>query len=277
MSRRKLLVATDFTEVAECAINHAAYTAKATNSEVWLIHIISSEDDRTEAERRLEDEIKLVKSIHYDIPVETVVRIGSIFEDIKGFAEEIHASLIFMGTHGMSGMQFLTGSNALKVVKESQVPFIIVQEKLMKDGGYDDIIVPVTLDASTKQKFAFAAALGSYFSATIHLVTAYEPDEDYGHRVKLNLKYASKFFSERNVEHTITHGKHSGGKFADEIADLGKKINADLITIMNMSDLGIFNILGSQLEQRLITNKEKIPVLLVNPKDSTVYSGVFAG
>ena len=46
---------------------------------------------------------------------------------------------------------------------------------------------------------------------------------------------------------------------------------------MNMSDLGIFSRLGSQLEQRLVTNKEKIPVLLVNPKDSTVYSGVFAG
>ena len=277
MSRRKLLVATDFTEVAECAINHAAYTAKATNSEVWLMHIIADESERSEAERRLDDEVKLVKKVHFDIPVETVVRAGNIYEDIKGFAEEIHASLIFMGTHGMSGMQFITGSNALKVVKESQVPFIIVQEKQIKEGGYDDIIVPVTLDASTKQKFAFAAALGSYFNATIHLITAYESDEDYGHRVKLNLKYASKFFSERKVEHTITHGKHSGGKFADEIAELGKEINADLITIMNMSDLGIFSRLGSQLEQRLVTNKEMIPVLLVNPKDSTVYSSVFAG
>lgn len=277
MSRRKLLVATDFTKVAECAINHAAYTAKATNSEVWLIHIIADESDRSEAERKLEDEIKLVKEISPDLVVETVVRAGSIFEDIKGFAEEIHASLIFMGTHGMKGMQFITGSNALKVVKESQVPFIVVQEKLMKEGGYDDIIVPVTLDSATKQKFAYAAALGSYFGATIHLITAYEPDEDYGHRVKLNLKYASKYFSEREVKHTITHGKHSGGKFADEIAELGREKNADLITIMNLSELGIFNRLGSQLEQRVITNAEKIPVLVVNPKDSTVYSGVFAG
>ncbi len=277
MSKKKILVATDFTKVAECAINHAAYTAKATNSEVWLIHIISDEDQRSEAERKLDQEIRLVKEIHFDIPVETVVRSGNIYDDIKGFAEEIHASLIFMGTHGMKGMQFITGSNALKVVKESQVPFIIVQEKLMKEGGYDDIIVPITLDSSTKQKFAYAAALGSYFNATIHLITAYEPDEDYGQRVKLNLKYASNFFSERDVKHTITHGKHSGAKFGDEIAEIGKEKNADLITVMNMSDIGIFNRLGSQLEQRVITNKEKIPVLVVNPKDSTVYSGVFAG
>ncbi|MGB0166140.1 MAG: universal stress protein [Luteibaculum sp.] len=277
MSKKKLLVATDFTPVAECAINHAAYTAKATESEVWLIHIIADESDRSEAERKLDEQVALVKAIGNKIPVETVVRSGNIYDDIKGFAEEIHASLIFMGTHGMKGMQFITGSNALKVVKESQVPFIIVQEKLMKDGGYDDIVVPITLDSTTKQKFAYAAALGSYFNATIHLITAYEPDEDYGHRVKLNLKYASKFFTERDVKHTINYSQQSGTKFADEIAELGREKNADLITIMNMSDMGIFNRLGSQLEQRVITNKEKIPVLIVNPKDSTVYSGVFSG
>ena len=51
-----------------------------------------------------------------------------------------------MGTHGASRWQKITGSNALKVITNSPVPFIIVQEKLIQDSGYDHIVVPLDLN-----------------------------------------------------------------------------------------------------------------------------------
>ena len=80
------------------------------------------------------------------------VRVGNIFEDIGDFAAEHHAQLIFMGTHGAHGWQHVTGSHALKVVTHSSVPFVIVQEKEVKDTGYDDIVVPLDFNKETKQK-----------------------------------------------------------------------------------------------------------------------------
>ena len=57
-----------------------------------------------------------------------------------------------MGTHGASRWQQIIGSRALKVITSSPVPFILVQEKLMNDTGYDHIVVPLDLNFETKQK-----------------------------------------------------------------------------------------------------------------------------
>jgi hypothetical protein len=67
--------------------------------------------------------------------VTPVVRVGSVYEDIGDAAAEIDADLIIMGTHGMRGMQFITGSRALRVITSSSVPFVVVQERPIKEGA----------------------------------------------------------------------------------------------------------------------------------------------
>ena len=276
MSQKKILVPTDFTEVAENAIAHAGNMASAINGSVLLLHIIENEDERASAEQKLIEEIKIVKDINANLEVDTLVRTGNIFDDIVGVAKENHAHLIFMGTHGMKGMQFLTGSNALKVVTGSNVPFIIVQDREYNEGGYDDIIVPITLDKKTKQKLVNVANMARYFNSKVHIIAADESDEFLRNQVRRNLKYAENYFEEIGVEYSTTLCKKSGSKYAKAVLELAKEKNADLISVMNMSDTGIFSLLGSQLEQDLITNELKIPVMLVNPKNTSVNTSVFS-
>ena len=45
-------------------------------------------------------------------------------------------------------------------------------------------------------------------------------------------------------------------------------MEADLITIMNLSRGNIFGVLGVPYEQEVITNEPMIPVMLVNPRDT---------
>jgi nucleotide-binding universal stress UspA family protein len=276
MDTKRLLVPTDFTEVAESAIQHAATTAKTIKGSIWLLHIIQSESERSKAVKRMEAEVALIHAIDNSIPVETIVREGNIFDDIANVSKEVKAHLIIMGTHGMKGLQFITGSNALKVVTNSSVPFIIVQEKLMKEDGYDDIVVPITLDKKTKQKLVNVASMARYFNSKVHIIAAEESDEFLRNQVKRNLKYAENYFQEVGVAHTTSTSTHTGSKFVKDVMALCKKTNADLISVMNMSDTGIFNLIGSHLEQELITNSEKIAVMLVNPKQTTVGVGVFS-
>ena len=47
-----------------------------------------------------------------------------------------------MGTHGMKGMQKLTGSWALKVIVKSKVPFIVVQDPPADQERYHNIVFP---------------------------------------------------------------------------------------------------------------------------------------
>ncbi len=277
MLNKRILVPTDFTGVADTAIIHATHSAKAIDGEVWLLHIVEPGADKSVANEKLQVEIDLVKSISPDTHVEVIIREGSIFEDITTCGKEIGAHLIFMGTHGVKGFkQFATGSIALKVVTGSVVPFVIVQDRPLERGGYFDIVVPMGLHKEAKQKLVNVANIARYFNSTIHIITPDEKDEFLGNTVKLNLKYTKNFFDERDIPYTVHICKHgSGTKFAHDILEYSQEINADLICIMNHHESGILNILGPSLEQVLITNEAKIPVMLVNRKSTSINVGGF--
>ncbi len=163
MNKKTFIVPHDFTPVADIALEHAIATAKPLSAQVYVLHVVSKEKGITEAEEKLNSLISSYSSAGVDlIPT---VRVGSIFEDIGEFAAEHHAELIFMGTHGAHGWQHVTGSHALKVITSSSVPFVIVQEKGIKETGYDDIVVPMDLHKETKQKLAIVANLATYFKS----------------------------------------------------------------------------------------------------------------
>ena len=69
-----------------------------------------------------------------------------IFSTIGEVATEIDANLVIMGTHGIRGMQKLTGSWALKVIVGSKAPFLVVQGPPESDQLHD-IVFPFYLIA----------------------------------------------------------------------------------------------------------------------------------
>ena len=263
MKTKTFIVPHDFTPVADVALEHAIATAKPLNAKVYVLHVVPKEKDMAEAETKLNAVISAHSASGADlIPY---VRLGSIFEEIGDFATEHHAEIIFMGTHGAHGWQHITGSHALKVVTNSTVPFVIVQEKGIKESGYDDIVVPMDLNKETKQKLAIVANLAAYFKSRVHVITPDETDEFLQHQVQANIQFAQKFFSERNIEMTATLVPSSG--FDKEVVKHAVNIDADLIAIMNLHRGGILTAIGTNYEQYIITNDAKIPALIVNPID----------
>jgi nucleotide-binding universal stress UspA family protein len=264
MDRKNFIVPHDFTEVADNALRHAIATAKPLGAQIYVLHVVNKEKELREAEKMLD---KII-AVHSKENVELIpsVRLGSIFEDIGEFAAEHHAELIFMGTHGAHGWQHITGSHALKVITNSSVPFIIVQEKGIKETGYDDIVVPMDLNKETKQKLAIVANLATYFKSRVHVITPDETDEFLRHQVKANIRFANKFFSERGIEITTKLAPSSG--FDKEIVKHAVNIDADLIAIMNLNKGSFLGSIGSNYEQYIITNDAKIPALVVNPIDT---------
>jgi nucleotide-binding universal stress UspA family protein len=267
MNRKNFIVPHDFTPVADIALEHAIATAKPLNAQVFVLHVVSKEKNIKEAEEKLNAVIANFST--YGVDLVPSVRMGSIFEDIGEFAAEHHAELIFMGTHGAHGWQHITGSHALKVITSSSVPFIIVQEKVIKETGYDDIVVPMDLHKETKQKLAIVANLAAYFKSRVHVITPDETDEFLRHQVQANIQFAKKFFSERGIEVTATLAPSSG--FDKEVVKHAVNIDADLIAIMNLNRNNFLGTITANYEQYIITNDAKIPALVVNPVDLNPY------
>jgi nucleotide-binding universal stress UspA family protein len=264
MVKKKFIVPHDFTDVADIALRHAIATAKPLGAQVYVLHVVAKEKELREAEKKLDHIISEHKTDGVDLVPS--VRLGSIFEDIGEFAAEHHAELIFMGTHGAHGWQHITGSHALKVITNSSVPFIIVQEKDIKETGYDDIVVPMDLNKETKQKLAIVANLAAYFKSRVHIITPEETDEFLRHQIKANIQFANKFFSERGIEITTKLAPSTG--FDKEVVKHAVNIDADLIAIMNLNKGAFLGVITSNYEQYIITNDAKIPALVVNPIDS---------
>ena len=130
----KLLVPTDFTEVAHTAIQHAARLGETIKGEVVLLNVVSQKEDIPEATKKLSSEEDVARSFAANVTVSSIVRIGNIFDDIDQAASEIGAQLIIMGTHGASGWQKVVGSHALKVITNSSIPFVVVQKQKEKSG-----------------------------------------------------------------------------------------------------------------------------------------------
>ena len=265
----KILVPTDFTKVSDTAIDHAILTGKIINAEVHVIHIIENKQQIGEARAKLEALSEIIRS-EKGVEIQTIVRIGSIFEDIDKVATEIDASLIIMGTHGLRGMQFITGSRALKIVTESSVPFIVVQERNIRPQGYHKLVVPLDLHKETKQKLSLVADMAKYFGSKVHLISPGETDEFLRNQLNRNIRFAEEYFAEKNIpyEVEITESKSDG--FVKSLLKYSAAVEADLICIMNFYDNSIMSIFNQSYEQQVITNEAQIPVLCVNPVNTMV-------
>lgn len=270
--KTKLLVPTDFTNEAHSAIQHAVKLGVIVQAEVILLNVVKDKSDIPAAITKLKEEEKWAKTVNDQIDVRSIVRVGNIFDDIGDAASELGVSLIIMGTHGASGWQKITGSYALKVITNSSVPFIVVQDQLMNDTGYDSIVVPLDLNNETKQKLEMVASIAHYFDSEVHLITPNESDEFLSNKLKANRIWAAKYLKGKNVKFT-TQIVDDGDNLLEGVFKLSKKVEADLIAIMNLQKNSLMGVLGSSYQQEIIANKAKVPVLCLNPLKSTIASG----
>lgn len=246
--------------------------AKVIDAEIHVLHVIDNKSHIVETRAKLQALAEMVKK-EKGIVIQTVVRIGSIFEDIDEVATELDASLIIMGTHGLRGMQFITGSRALRIVTDSTIPFIIVQERGIRQNGYENIVVPLDLHRETKQKLSLVADMAKYFNSKVHLISPGETDEFLKNQLDRNITYASKFLSEREIEFTVQSTETKSSGFVKAMLSFASSIDADLITIMNFYENSLIGMIGGGYEQQVITNETQIPVLCLNPKDTYVLGG----
>lgn len=145
-----VLVPTDFSDGSHAAIDWAMTLAEGFGACVHLLHVgqvvaegptppsgallevyhrAREEQGRlaTAQLTRLSDELS---ARHPDVTIEYSVHSGPAHEAICNAAKQIGASVIVMGTQGLSGLsRFMIGSTAERVVRAADVPVLTVRAK----------------------------------------------------------------------------------------------------------------------------------------------------
>jgi len=271
MKEQIILTPVDFTEVSEFAIDHSIHIAKRNNAKLILLHIIKEASEMKKAQQKLQVHVDELKMNYPDVEIQGVIRIGDIYTDIADAAAENNARIIVMGTHGLKGFQFITGSRALKVVGDSKIPFLIVQKDSPKFNGYKSIMVPLSLEKDSKQKLSYVKSIAQNFGSKVYITVPKENDEFLKNKLTRDLAYSKQFFKESGIEY---EGHQLDKKNeVDAYLDFIKNYPIDAIVLMNHND-SIFPLFNNEV-QEMITNKERIPVLLINPKMTSVMSNFF--
>ena len=139
---KKILVPLDGSPLAEAVLPHAEAIAKFENGEIIILRVIDMpiteflardplvadmihKDAEKESEKYVHDKVAALEREH--IKVNGMAKEGSVPDTILEVAEQTHADVIAMSTHGRTGMQrWLMGSVADKVVSHAHIPVMLI-------------------------------------------------------------------------------------------------------------------------------------------------------
>jgi nucleotide-binding universal stress UspA family protein len=275
--KKVIVVPWDFSHVAENALAHAVKIGRMVHNDICLLHIVDTGINQKEYAEKNNSLKRIVEETKgkYDFPITSHISKGSIFSAIADYANENNASLVVMGTHGMKGMQKLTGSWALKVIVKSKIPFIVVQDPPADQERYHNIVFPVDFRGENKEKIKMAIFMGKYFESKIHMLVSVSTDKAILKKTKINLNFAVKYLIQNNIEYQI-HDMPKG-HIAEQTIDFAQKISADLILIVTTKNITFADYMLGASEQEIIANSSRIPVCCVNPIASFASVGQFMG
>lgn len=270
-----IVVPWDFTPVTEYALQHAIKISRMTHNDVCLLHIvekITTEGGIKAKQAAMNNKGNEIEQ-KYGVTVKTHVQRGTIFKQIPEFVNDHSASLVVMGTHGMNGMQKLTGSWALKVIAKSRVPFIVVQAPPADMEKFRIIVCPIDWRAEEKEKLSMAIYMSKYFDTKVHILKATRKDESLAKKANLNLNFTVRMLIQNNIEYEIR--EVPSDKLGEQTIEIAQQLNADLILIMTTKDITFADYVVGAKEQYIIANSSKIPVCCVNPSSSFANIGQF--
>lgn len=142
---KTILVPIDFSEHSEYALEVAASIAKKKNAEIVVMHMMGLADSFLTKDEKQEvfnaiffmkltkkrfDEL-LDKDYLKGIAVTQAVKTHKDFTEINKITKEYQADLIVMGSHGTTGFkEVFVGSNTEKVVRYSEVPVLVIKDRI---------------------------------------------------------------------------------------------------------------------------------------------------
>ncbi len=262
---KTILVPTDFTEAAGCAVNHAIQLAGLFKRKIVLLNVIGKKNPESMkmAESKMKSFMEPYKKTT-DIDFSFEIKSGSIFNAITNTALEVSAEFIIMGVHGKKGLQHILGSYAYKVIKNSKVPIMVVRRKCT-GSGYKNIVVSVDFSDESRIEVNTAIRFARFFDSKLHIIGVIESKS---RAVKLK----QEVFLNNMISHVENVGvqvnaelliKSSSGVH-DNVLQYARKVDADLLLIVAQKGGKIAEVFGNNYAERII-DKSEIPVLSVIP------------
>ena len=141
ISINKILCPVDFFPASDAAVHYATSLAANYEAKVHLLHVVTPfvpmgyelPPDMTDVLESMKDAAArqmgavAARVGIAGVPLETEIRVGDIYDEIKRALEAVKPDLVVMGTHGRRGVErWFMGSTTEKLLRHTPVPLLTI-------------------------------------------------------------------------------------------------------------------------------------------------------
>ncbi|WP_138434337.1 universal stress protein [Winogradskyella algicola] len=272
---KKIIVPIDFSEHSEFALEAAANLAQKFGSELIVLHMLELSNAILTANGNSINEeavfyLKLAEQ-KFDafldrpylegIKITPIVKHFKVWSEVNDVANDHHANLIVMGSHGASGVkEVLVGSNTEKVVRHADIPVLVIKHNPIlldfENGVFasdftDEAITPYLNARKTFKKIG----------ATMHLVYVNSPDGNFRSSTEID-KRISLFLKKADGDLDNLENVHVVSDYSIEkgILNFANTIGADLIAVATHGRKGLAHFFEGSISED-IANHSTLPVM----------------
>jgi nucleotide-binding universal stress UspA family protein len=257
---RRILAATDFSDVSTLALRHAVLWARRTGAELTVVHVQEfppiggdpyfgsyniaqlMESTREAVAQHLEEHVREI--VPSDIRVKKELLAGAAAAGIEEAADAAQADLVVLGTHGRGGLtRFLLGSVAERALRMAERPTLIVrgaEGEATAEPRLTEILCPMNDSTVALAAFRAAYATARAFAAKLTVVTVVEapggeaaPGELARAVDALREKVQKEMgpAGEKELAHCQFEAVARHGDAAEQVIALARESNTDLIVL----------------------------------------------
>lgn len=182
---KRILIATDFSQIARHALEYAVSFGQAYGSHLYLLHVLDPEqypnsgsegrDSALENESRLlQQKLDELRSqvVSSGLPCDPVTRFGHVSAIIQNFVSEHSVDLLVMGTHGGSYLGRLSlGSCAQETFRGVACPVLTVGPRVFREAESEirlrHILCAINGDPQSARAALYALGFASQYDADL--------------------------------------------------------------------------------------------------------------
>jgi hypothetical protein len=274
IAKQQVLVPYDFSEASENALIYGVELARLFKCEVSIMHAIGlKQTDHKFAAAEATAKSNLITISNniiskHNLMVNVYVFQGGIRDLIDKFYEKINAIAIIAGlnSHPKKGHYFTAG-RLVTDYRSLRVPLIVVHDVMARKTIYQNIILPLDFNRESKEKSAWAGHITTLNKTKVTILIRAYRDSYLAASLRNNIVLVKKLYKNIEVDYDIIKEPDITvdiDKYAVEYAWLNK---GDMIVVMATKDLDVNDMLFGLKEKRIVDNKYKLTVMLINPRD----------
>ncbi|HPW67133.1 MAG TPA: universal stress protein [Salinivirgaceae bacterium] len=283
----KILVPIDFSDQSFSGLRQAKYIAQGRNVKIIALHVVREnippwnifdDSEKKMYVKKIHEKLKLLSKVE-KIKAEqfsTLVEFGKLCDTILSISKKIEADSIVMGTTASSNIKKkIIGSNALRVVAESDIPVITVKVGSETDN-FSNLILPLDLAKETREKVPLAIRVAQLLGSTIKAVSVVSTSDE---RVITNLKnqmaLVVEYIASREMACTGEVIQYSGKSRKQKMLNYSEKNPGMILLTTHQQPEIIGFLLGSFAAD--IVNAAKCPVMTIIPSGIIKYASKMPG